>query len=244
LTKEKGKTVLQEPITGNSPLFHHWPSFAKRIFDLLLAGAALILLSPLFLILILMVRWQMGSPVFFRQRRPGLHQKPFTILKFRTMRDAFDGSGRELPDKERLTKLGVLLRKTSPDEIPELLNVLRGDMSVVGPRPLKLEYLPYYTTQEHLRHEVRPGITGLAQITGRNESDWDKRFAQDVWYVEHWSFWLDMKILSATAWHLLFPKGIVVAPNTTMQDLDVERAWMTAKPNSESDNERTRNHIC
>lgn len=171
----------------------------KRAFDLLLAGAASLMLLPLFIVLVILVRTFLGSPVLFRQQRPGLGRKIFTIYKFRTMTDERDEEGSPLPDGVRLTRFGRFLRTTSLDELPELINVLAGDMSLVGPRPLLPEYLPYYTERESLRHAVRPGLTGWAQINGRNFRPWKERLELDVWYVENWSMWLDVKILALTA---------------------------------------------
>lgn len=193
----------------------------KRALDFTCALIGLALLWPLLLGLALLIRFFLGSPVFFKQERPGLNEKAFSILKFRSMTDARDAFGKLLPDKDRLPPFGQWLRRSSMDELPGLLNVLRGDMSLVGPRPLLMRYLPYFTERERIRHTVRPGITGLAQINGRNTVGWDQRLAYDVEYVEKLSFLLDCKILFRT---LLRPRsGIVVAPDTVMQDLDVER---------------------
>ena len=175
----------------------------KRIVDFLAAGIGLIVLSPLLLIVAIRIWVTMGRPVLFGQRRPGYKAKPFTIYKFRTMREAFDKEGQPLPDAERLTALGRFLRKTSLDELPELWNVVKGDMSLVGPRPLFKEYLPYYTDREQRRHEVRPGITGLAQVNGRNALPWDERLELDVQYVENWSLSADIHILLMTFWQVL-----------------------------------------
>lgn len=170
----------------------------KRFFDILLSGLALLVLSPLLLVLAILVRVKLGSPVLFRQERPGKHEKIFTLYKFRSMSDARDENGKLLSDEARLGKFGRLLRSTSLDELPELWNIFRGDMSIVGPRPLLVEYLPYYTEQEHHRHDVRPGLTGLAQINGRNNLSWDKKFAHDLKYVQTISFTADVKILLLT----------------------------------------------
>lgn len=188
----------------------------KRLFDLLLVSILLVLLSPLFLFGALVVRLTMGSPVFFRQLRPGLKGHPFTLYKFRTMREAHDASGQVLPDAERLTRWGSLLRRSSIDELPQLLNVLLGDMSIVGPRPLLMEYLPLYSAEQMRRHDVRPGITGWAQVNGRNSLSWDERFYLDVWYVDHRSFWLDMRILALTARKVIVREGINAAGEATM----------------------------
>lgn len=170
----------------------------KRSIDLLLSLIALVTLSPLLLILVFLIRVRLGSPVFFRQRRPGRNGRPFQLVKFRTMTCDKDTSGALLPDSERLPAFGRMLRATSLDELPELWNVLNGDMSLVGPRPLLMEYLNLYTSEQARRHEVRPGITGWAQVNGRNALSWEDKFALDVWYVDNWSFWLDAKILSMT----------------------------------------------
>jgi len=180
----------------------------KRAFDILFSLAALILLSPLMGAIALAVRVTLGQPVLFRQERPGLHERPFTLLKFRTMTDARDERGVLLSDAERVTGLGRFLRSTSLDELPELINVLRGEMSLVGPRPLLMSYLPHYTPTQRRRHEVRPGITGLAQINGRNALAWEQRFALDVWYVDHRSIGLDLKIIALTFWKVIKREGI------------------------------------
>ncbi len=180
----------------------------KRLFDLLASSLLLVAVSPIMLLAALAIRATMGSPVLFRHTRPGLHGAPFTLLKFRTMTDATDPNGRPLPDAERLTTVGRWLRRLSIDELPQLVNVLKGDMSLVGPRPLLMEYLPLYSPEQARRHEVRPGITGWAQVNGRNELGWDERFRLDVWYVDHQSFWLDLKILAMTALRVLQRQGI------------------------------------
>jgi sugar transferase EpsL len=180
----------------------------KRLFDLAAAGLGLLLLAPLLLALLVAVRRTIGSPAIFRQRRPGLHGLPFELVKFRTMTAGRDGSGRLLPDEQRLTSFGRILRATSLDELPELWNVLKGDMSLVGPRPLLMQYLGRYTPEQARRHEVRPGITGLAQISGRNELSWDRRFRLDVDYVEQCSLALDLRILALTAWRVFNRDGI------------------------------------
>ena len=182
--------------------------FGKRLLDFLLSTAGGILLSPLMLILAILVRIKFGSPVLFRQQRPGLHGHPFILYKFRTMTDARDEAGNLLPDEDRLTPFGRFLRSTSLDELPELWNVIKGDMSLVGPRPLLMRYLPRYTPEQMRRHEVRPGITGWAQINGRNTLTWEQKFALDVWYVDNLSFWLDMKIIALTIWKILKREGI------------------------------------
>ncbi|ODV40670.1 UDP-galactose phosphate transferase [Cupriavidus sp. UYMMa02A] len=183
----------------------------KRIFDVVLSSVGLLLLAIPLLILIFAVRRKLGTPVFFRQVRPGMHGKPFQILKFRTMTDARGPDGELLPDPDRLTKFGALLRSTSLDELPELWNVLKGDMSLVGPRPLLMEYLPLYSPEQARRHDVRPGITGLAQISGRNAISWEEKFWLDVWYVDHVSVWLDIVILCRTVHKVLARDGISAA---------------------------------
>jgi lipopolysaccharide/colanic/teichoic acid biosynthesis glycosyltransferase len=170
----------------------------KRTFDIICAGLALLVLSPVLFLVGMLVRVMLGTPIIFKQPRPGRAGKLFRLLKFRTMTDARDGNGQLLPDKERLTTFGRFLRASSLDELPELLNVLRGDMSLVGPRPLLVEYLPLYTAAQARRHEVRPGITGWAQVNGRNAISWEDKFRLDVWYVDNQSLWLDLKILFMT----------------------------------------------
>ena len=170
----------------------------KRAFDVVVAAAALVILAVPMLAVAIAVRVCLGRPVLFTQLRPGRHGIPFRLIKFRTMREAVDAEGRALPDEERLTRLGQFLRAASLDELPELWNVLRGDMSLVGPRPLLMEYLPLYTPEQARRHGVRPGITGWAQVNGRNSLSWEEKFELDVWYVDHASFWLDLKIIALT----------------------------------------------
>jgi len=190
----------------------------KRLFDLLVTLPALFLLAPLMGLLALLVRFKLGAPVLFRQQRPGLHGRPFTLYKFRTMTDARDAEGALLPDAERLTPFGRFLRSTSLDELPELFNVLKGEMSLVGPRPLLMEYLPRYTPEQRRRHEVRPGLTGWAQVNGRNALSWEEKFALDVWYVEHCSFWLDLKILVLTTGKIINREGISQPGHATMEE--------------------------
>ncbi|HUP35377.1 MAG TPA: sugar transferase [Candidatus Limnocylindria bacterium] len=181
-----------------------WPGWPKRVFDFVVASVGLIVLAPLLGVTALAIWLALGRPVIFAQRRPGRHGRPFILYKFRTMSNACGADGRLLPDHERrLTRLGRLLRRTSVDELPELINVIRGDMSLVGPRPLLMEYLPRYTREQARRHEVRPGITGWAQVNGRNTLPWERRFALDVWYVEHQSCRLDAGILLLTVWKAL-----------------------------------------
>ncbi|WP_026436720.1 sugar transferase [Acidovorax sp. JHL-9] len=188
----------------------------KRLFDFVIALLALLLLALPLLSLIWLVRNKLGSPAFFRQTRPGQHGKPFQMVKFRTMTDARGPNGELLPDAERLTPFGRFLRASSLDELPELWNVLKGDMSLVGPRPLLMEYLPLYSPEQARRHEVRPGITGWAQVNGRNAISWDDKFRLDVWYVDHRSLWLDIKILWLTVKKVLVREGISAAGEATM----------------------------
>ena len=190
----------------------------KRAFDFLVSLAALLLLWPVLLVLAVLVRVKLGRPVLFRQQRPGLHGRPFTMLKFRTMTDARDTEGNLLPDGERLSSFGRSLRSTSLDELPELINVVAGDMSLVGPRPLLMRYLDRYTPEQMRRHEVRPGITGWAQVNGRNAITWDQKFALDIWYVDHHSLRLDMRILWLTVRNVLRREGISQAGEATMEE--------------------------
>ena len=190
----------------------------KRLMDVLVAAVALIVLSPLILVVALLVRARLGSPVLFKQERPGLHGKPFTMIKFRTMLDARDDSGALRPDSERLTAFGRRLRSSSLDELPELWNVLTGDMSLIGPRPLLMHYLPLYSAQQARRHDVPPGITGWAQANGRNAISWDQKFALDVWYVDHWSLALDARILAASVKSVFSKHGISAEGEATMPE--------------------------
>jgi len=192
--------------------------FFKRVFDVISALIGLILLSPLLLIVAVMVRFKLGSPVFFRHQRPGLHGRPFELIKFRTMTDRRDENGKLLPDDQRLPAFGRFLRSTSMDELPELLCVLKGDMSLVGPRPLMMKYLPRYTPEQARRHEVKPGITGWAQVNGRNASSWEKKFELDVWYVDHCNLWLDLKILVKTPISILKREGITELGEATASE--------------------------
>ena len=192
--------------------------FGKRVLDLALTLPALLLLWPLLLLLAWLVRRRLGAPVLFRQQRPGRDGQPFTILKFRTMTDARDAQGHLLPDADRLPPFGQRLRATSLDELPELFNVLRGDMSLVGPRPLLMHYLDLYTPEQMRRHAVKPGVTGWAQVNGRNALSWEQKFRLDVWYVDHLSFWLDLKILALTAWKILKREGISQPGQATMEE--------------------------
>jgi sugar transferase EpsL len=202
----------------STPLFPAGIPIAKRLFDLALSVPGFILVSPLLLTLALLLRLSQGSPVLFCQARPGYQGKIITVYKFRTMRHATHPDGSPLPDNERITPLGRFLRSISLDELPELINVLRGEMSLVGPRPLLVQYLPRYSPQQMRRHNVLPGITGWAQINGRNELDWDERFRLDVWYVDHWSLWLDLRILALTALKVLRREGITPRGSQNVQE--------------------------
>jgi sugar transferase EpsL len=190
----------------------------KRTLDLILTILALIILLPFLAIIAVMIAFHLGSPVLFRQKRPGLHGQPFCLLKFRTMTDSRDENGVLLPDVERLTGFGRFLRSASLDELPELLNVLKGDMSIVGPRPLLMQYLNRYTPEQARRHEVKPGLTGWAQINGRNAISWEEKFKLDVWYVDNWSFWFDLKIIFLTIWCILKREGINQKGQATMEE--------------------------
>ena len=193
-------------------------SYGKRILDLALIIPGLVFLFPVLTMAALLVRITLGSPVLFRQMRPGMQGKPFELYKFRTMNNKCDLEGNLLPDAERLTKFGRLLRATSIDELPELFNVLKGDMSLVGPRPLLMQYLDRYTPEQARRHEVKPGITGWAQINGRNAITWEEKFKLDVWYVDNQSFWLDIKIIFMTIWKILKREGINQQGQATMEE--------------------------
>lgn len=188
----------------------------KRLFDIVASAVALALLFPAIAFVAWQISRKMGSPVLFRQVRPGLGGKPFEMVKFRTMKDAVDAAGNPLPDSERLTAFGQFLRSSSLDELPELWNVLKGDMSLVGPRPLLMEYLPLYSLEQYRRHEVRPGVTGWAQINGRNSLSWDEKFKLDVWYVDNRSLWLDIKILFLTVKKVVVRDGISADGEATM----------------------------
>ena len=192
----------------------------KRVFDLSLVIPLLILTGPALAAIALMVRLKHGKPVLFRQLRPGLHGKPFTIYKFRTMLDLRDTHGNTLPDVERLTPFGEFLRRTSLDELPELFNVLKGEMSIAGPRPLLMKYLNRYSPEQIRRHEVKPGITGWAQVNGRNAITWEQKFQHDVWYVDHHSFWLDLKIIGLTLWKVLKGEGISQPGQATAEEFN------------------------
>jgi len=190
----------------------------KRVLDIVIAVLLLIILLPVFVIIAFKVKSKLGARVFFRQIRPGFLGEPFEIIKFRTMRDAVDSYGNVLPDSERLTSFGKFLRSTSFDELPELWNVLKGEMSLVGPRPLLMEYLPLYSAEQNRRHEVLPGITGWAQVNGRNAISWEEKFDLDVWYVDNQFFWLDIKILWITVGKVIFHTGISSQNNVTMSE--------------------------
>ncbi|EXF44020.1 sugar transferase [Pseudomonas sp. BAY1663] len=188
----------------------------KRLFDVVASSLGLLLLFPIIGIVAWQIRRKLGSPVLFRQVRPGLNGRPFEMIKFRTMRDAVDALGNPLPDSERMTPFGSFLRSSSLDELPELWNVLKGDMSLVGPRPLLMEYLPLYSPEQYRRHEVRPGVTGWAQINGRNALSWDEKFKLDVWYVDNRSLWLDLKIIFLTIKKVVVRDGISAEGEATM----------------------------
>lgn len=192
--------------------------YIKRILDFFLSVVALVVLSPVILLLGIMVRVKLGSPIIFKQERPGLNEKIFTLYKFRTMTDQKDESGNLLPDEIRLTKFGKMLRATSLDELPELFNILKGDMSIVGPRPLLVKYLPLYNLQQKHRHDVRPGFTGWAQCNGRNAISWEEKFELDIYYVNHISFFIDLKIIFKTIKSVLLREGISSETSVTMEE--------------------------
>lgn len=192
--------------------------YIKRFFDIVLAVLALILLSPVLVITSVVVYMKIGAPIFFRQQRPGKNEKIFEILKFRTMTDRKDDNGKVLPDAMRLTKFGAFLRSTSIDELPELINIVKGDMAIVGPRPLLVKYLPLYNEKQRHRHDVRPGLTGLAQVNGRNAISWEEKFDYDVKYVQSISFLGDCKIVFQTVWKVFQRKGISSQTSTTMEE--------------------------
>lgn len=195
----------------------------KRLLDIVASASALVLLSPVLFLVSRKIRRELGSPVLFRQTRPGLHGKPFEMIKFRSMKDAIGPDGTPLPDAERMTPLGAKLRSSSIDELPELWNVLKGEMSLVGPRPLLMEYLPLYSDRQARRHEVRPGVTGWAQVNGRNALSWPEKFELDVWYVENRTFWLDLKILWMTVAKVLKRDGISADGEVTMSKFTGEQ---------------------
>ena len=191
--------------------------FSKRLFDLTFALIALVILSPIILVTAILVRIFLGTPVLFKQQRPGYKGRPFFIYKFRSMTNRLSPDGSLLPDAERLTRFGRLLRSLSLDELPELFNIVRGEMSFVGPRPLLMEYLPLYSPKQARRHDVIPGLTGWAQVNGRNAIDWPTRLAMDTWYVDHWSFWLDIKIIFLTVWKAVLREGVNQEGQSTVE---------------------------
>ena len=226
---DKRELVVNGPVSRNTDLYNNrirlknpmlYQRIGKRLFDCIVALAVLLIGAPIIALVALLVRWQHGSPVLFRQQRPGLNGVPFGMFKFRTMTDARDAQGELLPDAERLTAFGRFLRTTSLDELPELVNVLRGDMSLVGPRPLLMEYLGRYSPEQMRRHDVRPGITGWAQINGRNAISWSEKFSLDVWYVDNRSLLLDLKILFLTVWKTLRRDDISQDGHVTMQKFE------------------------
>jgi sugar transferase EpsL len=212
--------------------------YGKRALDVLITLPALLLLWPVLLLTALVVRVRLGTPVLFRQPRPGVHAKPFMLYKFRTMTDARDSQGNLLPDGDRLTRLGRFLRSTSLDELPELLNVLRGEMSLVGPRPLLMQYLPRYTPEQMRRHEVMPGITGWAQVNGRNALTWGQKFALDEWYVDNQSIFLDSRIILLTLWEIVKREGISQPGQATAEEF---RGQASARQIGECDHESALN---
>jgi sugar transferase EpsL len=195
-----------------------FPGWVKRAMDRLISGVGLLVLSPVLLLIALAVRWRLGSPVLFRQVRPGLKGRPFVLVKFRTMLEAYGDRGIPLPDEQRLTGFGRFLRSSSLDELPQLWNVLRGELSLVGPRPLMVRYLERYSRRQARRHEVMPGITGWSQVNGRNALSWEEKLELDVWYVEHWSLWLDLKILALTFFEVLRRSGVSNPGHATMPE--------------------------
>ena len=208
--------------------------FGKRALDLAVAVPALMLVSPLMALVALAARLRLGSPVVFRQQRPGRHERPFVLYKFRTMVDARDASGNLLPDAQRLPPFGVLLRRTSLDELPQLWNVVRGDMSLVGPRPLMMRYLGRYSPEQARRHEVLPGVTSWAQVNGRNDISWERKFELDVWYVDHVSLWVDLKILWLTLLKTLQGAGVSATGHATMPEFEGTPTLPECNPVSDS----------
>lgn len=200
-----------------------YKKFVKRVLDILISLTALLLLLPVFLVLVVLVRIKLGSPVVFTQERPGRNEKIFKLYKFRSMTEERDSKGTLLPDEVRLTSFGKFLRSTSLDELPEFFNILRGDMSFIGPRPLLVRYLPFYTEEEKHRHDVRPGLTGLAQVNGRNALGWEQRFAYDLEYVNHCTFLMDLKIVGMTVGKVLKRSGTLSGADQTVADFDVYR---------------------
>lgn len=205
-----------------------YKGFFKRLLDIIISGIALIILSPVMVLLAILVRIKLGSPVIFSQERPGKNEKIFKLYKFRSMSNAKDENGELLPDEVRLTRFGKFLRSTSLDELPELLNILKGDMSLIGPRPLLIRYLPWYTPKERHRHDVRPGLTGLAQVNGRNALGWEDRFAYDLAYVEHLTFLMDVKIIGKTIGKVLKRSGTLSGADQIVADFDVYRKEQNA----------------
>ena len=201
-----------------------YSKYVKRFFDIVLALMAIVFLSPLYVILAILVRTKLGSPVLFKQARPGKDEKIFNMFKFRTMTDERDENGELLPDEVRLTKFGAFLRRWSLDELPEAFNILKGDMSLIGPRPLLVKYLPYYNERERLRHSIRPGLTGWAQAHGRNAISWEKKFEYDVWYVEHMSFLTDIRVIIDTVKAVFNREGVVL---NALEDFDEYRKHQT-----------------
>jgi undecaprenyl phosphate N,N'-diacetylbacillosamine 1-phosphate transferase len=230
--QNKTCSKMNNSIVTNTTKGGIYKRLIKRPMDFILSLLAIIVLSPLMIIIAVLVRVKLGSPVLFKQERPGLNEKIFTMYKFRTMTDEKDENGELLPDSLRLTKFGKTLRSTSLDELPELFNVLKGDMSIVGPRPLLESYLPYYTETEKLRHSVRPGLSGLAQINGRNNLNWDSRLKLDVEYVQKITFMLDLHIILKTLIKVVKREDVTVIDQTQLRDLHVER----------SDNDADKNH--
>jgi len=204
----------------------------KRLFDIIFSAVGLVAVSPLLAVLAVLIRFKLGSPILFCQQRPGLGGKPFIIYKFHTMTNQCDSSDNPLPDELRLSKFGKFLRSTSMDELTELFNVLKGDMSIVGPRPLMMKYLNRYTPEQARRHDVKPGITGWAQINGRNAISWEDKFRLDVWYVDNWTFWLDIKIIFKSFWMVIARKGITQQGRATMDE------FMGLPQNNTAENQR------
>ena len=204
--------------------------FLKRLMDIVGASIAVILFSPILLVVAVVVWKTMGSPIFFTQIRPGLNERPFKIMKFRSMKNAVDAQGNPLSDEQRLTPFGALMRSLSLDELPQLFNILKGDMSIVGPRPLLYEFFPYYTDTDMRRHEVRPGVTGLAQINGRNNLNWDARLAMDIEYVDNWSVWLDIQIIFKTILTVIRRDGVTTEGHATFLRLDDYRKGQGVVP--------------
>jgi lipopolysaccharide/colanic/teichoic acid biosynthesis glycosyltransferase len=226
---QRGRAVQSASRRGRAAAMNWWQAWGKRSFDIVAAAVALVVLAVPMGAIALLVLLTMGRPVLFRQVRPGRNARPFTLLKFRTMRDAPPGTSGTASDAERLTRVGSFLRSWSLDELPSLWNVLKGDMSLVGPRPLLWRYLPFFSELERQRFTVRPGVTGLAQVSGRNDTPWDRRLALDVEYVEHLCARLDFSILFQTLVRVVTRHGVVVAPRTTMKDLDEERGERTER---------------